>query len=101
MDKERLIKIIENGWQIGINKFVDENFVYTYAIQKFKEKYIVYIDECNLDEMYFNEDDDIETVNIYDNISDVLDNFNARYDISFENLNVSKGHKFFNPQFYL
>ncbi|MCM1219329.1 MAG: hypothetical protein NC548_33025 [Lachnospiraceae bacterium] len=103
MDKENLINIIENGWQVGISKIFNKSIAYIYAIQKIKGKYMVYINEYNLNELYYYEfEDEIhEKTYLYDSISDVIDNFNAKYDIAFEDLNVSKGQKFFNPELCL
>jgi len=72
-----------------------KNMVYTYAIQKVREKYISYTNEYDLDEVYSNDwdTDKTEKVVVYENINDFLDNFTVKYDIIFNKFNVSKGQK--------
>ena len=104
MEKEKLIAIIENGKQVGISKIIDFegiNIAYTYAIQKKQGKYIVYIDEYDLDNCYANEYDDTEKVIICDSFEEFFNNFNHKYGVTFEDFHVSKGQKFFNAEFYI
>ena len=105
MKKEKLIRIVENGKQIGVSKMIENNgytIVYTYAIQKKQDKYVVYIDEYNLDTAYADEmDEPTEVVVVYENIFDCIHNFDTKYNIQFEDLGVSKGQKYFNIDFYI
>lgn len=96
-----MISLIENGRQVGISRIFDSNITYTYAVQKVSGKYIVYIDKYNLDEIYTDELSDTETVHIYETLTDMLENFRPEYNISFEGMSVSKGHKFFNEKLYI
>lgn len=99
MEKVKLISIIESGKQVGCNKIIkfnNKNMLYTYAVQKVKDKYIVYTDEVCLDTMYEDEDKITEKVFIYDNISEVINNnIPDKYNIQFKDLTLSKGSKFF------
>lgn len=99
MDKEKLLQILENGKQIGISRIIKENaqqIVYTYAIQKKQNRYVVYIDEYPLDTYYADEmEESTEKVFIYDDQAECLEHFQPKYGIRFEDLGVSKGQKFF------
>ena len=103
MEKEKLLGILENGKQIGISKIIKNDtstIAYTYAIQKQKENYIVYIDEYNLDTAYEDEmERSTEQIFTYDNLSDCMSHFAPKYNIQFEDLHISKGQKFFNIEF--
>lgn len=103
MEKEKLIAIIENEKQVGISKIINCDGItiaYTYAIQKKQGKYIVYIDEYDLDNCYANEFDDTEKVIIYDSVEEFINNFNHKYDVTFGDFHVSKGQKFFDAELY-
>ncbi|MDE6004953.1 MAG: hypothetical protein K2G88_06165 [Oscillospiraceae bacterium] len=104
MRKKELIAILEKGYQIGVSKIINyqkTNFVYTYAIQKIQGKYLVYIDEYDLDNFYANEMEDTEWIIIYDSFSQFMENFQNKHGIRFEDFYVSKGQKFFNSESYL
>lgn len=104
MEKNKLIQLIENGRQVGVSKILEcenANIAYTYAIQKKQEKYIVYIDEYDLDNCYVYEDNPTEKIFIYDSFDDFMQAFDSRYDVAFEDLNISKGQKFFNVDLYI
>jgi len=101
-----LLNLIERGKQVGVSIIISvdgKNMVYTYAIQKVREKYISYTNEYDLDEVYSNDwdTDKTEKVVVYENINDFLDNFTVKYDIIFNKFNVSKGQKFFYTNSYL
>lgn len=105
MEKLKLISIIENGKQVGINKIIKvehTEYLYTYAIQKIRDNYITYTNEINMDRFYADElENDTEVICIYHSLEDFLSDFSNKYDIIFEDFHVSKGNKFFNPDFYL
>ena len=104
MEKNRLIQLIENGRQVGVSRIIEcenTNIAYTYAIQKRHGKYIVYIDEYDLDNCYVYEDYPTEKIFIYDSFEDFLKNFNSKHDVTLEDFNISKGQKFFNVDFYI
>lgn len=104
MKKIELIAILEKGYQIGISKTINyqkKKLVYIYAIQKIQGKYLVYIDEYDLNNFYANEMEDTEQVKIYDSFSQFMENFQNKHGIRFEDFYVSKGQKFFNPKLYL
>ena len=80
MEKNRLIQLIENGRQVGVNRIIEcenTNIAYTYAIQKRHGKYIVYIDEYDLDNCYVYEDNPTEKIFIYDSFEDFLKDGNS------------------------
>lgn len=102
MERNKLIAFIENGKQVGISKVIkynDTNIVYTYAIQKKQGKYIVCIDEYDLDNCYENEN--TEKTFIYYSLDQFIESFEHKYDVTFEDFNVSKGQKFFNAELYV
>lgn len=99
MTTQKLISIIENGKQVGISKIINCNgtdIAYTYAVQKKKGKYIVYMDEVDLGKIYENEFDDTEKVTIYDSLEEFINHFEHKYGVTFEDFHISKGQKFFN-----
>lgn len=99
MTLEKIIELIESGRQLGVSKIVKvdkTDIAYTYAVEKHNNKYIVYIDEVNLDEMYYDELNDTEQIYVYNSFSEFMDNFIHKYDVKFEDFSVSKGQKFFN-----
>ena len=103
MEREKLVAIIENGKQVGISKIIDcegIHIAYTYAVQKKQGKYIVYIDEYDLNNCYANEFDDTEKIIICDSFEEFIHDFNDKYGVIFEDFHVSKGQKFFNADFY-
>ncbi len=103
MDKDKLINHIENEKQVGVSmiiKCIETDMYYAYAIQKRQNQYIVYINEICLDMMYADEMEDTEQVFIYSSFSEVMEHFHPKYSIRFEDLGVSKGQKFFNPELY-
>ncbi|MEZ3444455.1 MAG: hypothetical protein K1W30_04825 [Lachnospiraceae bacterium] len=55
MEKEKLLRILENGKQIGISRIIEvdgEQIVYTCAMQKKQGRYVMYTDEYNLNTFY-------------------------------------------------
>ena len=99
-----MIQMIENGKQVGVSKVIEcenSNIAYTYAIQKKQEKYIVYIDEYDLDNSYAYEDDPTEKIFIYDSFEDFIKTFDSKHDVTLDDFNISKGQKFFNVDFYI
>ena len=104
MEKNKLIQLIENGKQVGVSKIIEcenTNIAYTYAIQKKQEKYIVYIDEYDLDNCYTYEDNPSEKIFTYDNFEDFMQAFDSKYGVTFEDFSISKGQKFFNVDLYI
>ncbi len=104
MGREKLIKIIENGKQVGISKMIKKggtSFAYTYAIQKINSKYIVYMDEYDLDSYYADEmDKETQKTVIYDHLTDFINNFSTKYGVTFEDFNISKGQRYFNADLF-
>nr|MDE6004484.1 hypothetical protein [Oscillospiraceae bacterium] len=87
MDKERLLRIIEGGKQVGFEDVIiqsNKKICYTYAIQKLNNSYIVYIDEYDLDKLWLDESD--EEVYVYDNLATLLEKQPLKYGIIFEYL---------------
>ena len=99
MEKEKLLRILENGKQIGISRIIEvdgEQIVYTCAMQKKQGRYVMYTDEYNLNTFYADQmDENTETISWYDNQDDCLSHFQPKYGIQFEELGISKGQKFF------
>lgn len=103
MDKARLIASIESGRQLGVRKYMDiggAEIGYTYAVQKLNGRYIVFVDEYNVDRYCENELEDTEKVTVYDTIDEFFDNFITKYDVSPEDFCKSKGGKYFNADLY-
>lgn len=104
MEYSKFINKIENGKQVGISEIIkrdDRDFLCKYAIQKIKEKYVAYTQEFYLDEMYahegeFNEFN--EHFEIYETLSEVFEIFKNKYNIRPEDMNTSRGNKFFNEK---
>ena len=100
MTRSKIIEKLENGKQLGVSKIIEcDNYdiYYTYAIQKISDTYIVYESFYNTNTVW---EDEKEFVSYYDSVSQVVSNFNAKYDVRFEDLNVCKGQKFFNEKFF-
>ena len=103
MDRARLIASIESGRQLGVSKCMDidgANIGYTYAVQKLNGRYIVFVDEYDIDKCYENELEHTEKVTVYDTIDEFFDNFITKYDVAPEDFCKSKGVKYFNAEFY-
>lgn len=104
MEKNNLIHLIETGRQVGVSRIIEcvnSNIAYTYAIQKKKGKYIVFIDEYDLDNCYSYENHPSEKIYVYDNLEDFMQTFDSKYGVTFEDFSISKGQKFFNVELYL
>lgn len=102
MEKTKLIDLIEKGKQVGISRIIkcdNANIAYTYAIQKKQGKYIIYVNEYDLDFCY--EEENTEKTFIYYTLAEFMENFDHKYDVTFEDFNVSKGQKFFNVEWYI
>ena len=103
MKKTELITIIEKGYQVGVGKIINyqgKNLAYTYAIQKIKGKYIVYMDEYDFDNFYANEMEYMEQMFAYDSFSQFMKNFQNKHGIRFEDFYLAKGQKFFDAKLY-
>lgn len=103
MDRERLIASLEKGKQLGVCKLIDKDasvISYTYAVQKKDGRYIVFIDEYDINTYYEHELEDTEKVTVYDTLDEVFDNFAPKYGITPEDFCPPKGNKYFNPEFY-
>ena len=101
MLKSKLIEKIENGKQVGIDKIIkcdNTEIFYTYAVQKVSDKYITYESIYDSSTVW---EDEVENVTYYDSFSEFEENFNAQYGIVLEDLDVSKGQKFFNVNLYI
>lgn len=101
MTRKKVIEKIKNGKQVGISKIIEcdnTEIFYTYAVQKVSDKYIVYESIYNSNYVWENTE---ENVFYYDSFSMLENNFNAKYDIELEDLDVSKGQKFFNENLYI
>lgn len=103
MERAKLIASIESGRQLGVRKYMDiggTHISYTYAIQKLNGRYIVFVDEYDVDRYYENELEDTEKVTVYDTLDEFFDNFITKYDVSPEDFCKSKGNKYFSTGFY-
>ena len=98
-----MLNKIENGRQLGIEKRIKKGyryFWYSYAVQK-KEK-IYYVYECEIAEDNMAEEIfEYENINRYLSIKDVKRYFPNKYGIKFEDINVLKGQRIFNINFYI
>ena len=98
--RSKIIEKLENGKQLGVSKIIEcDNYdiYYTYAIQKVSDTYIVYESFYNTNTVW---EDEKEFVSYYDSVSQVVRNFNAKYGVRFEDLDVCKGQRFFNAKFH-
>ena len=103
MDRAQLIASIESGRQLGVCKYMDiggADICYIYAVQKLNGRYIVYVDEYDVDRYYENELEDTEEVTVYDTLDDFFDNFITKYDVTPEDFCKPKGNKYFNAELY-
>ena len=103
MDRAQLIASIESGRQLGVHKYMDiggADICYIYAVQKLNGRYIVYVDEYDIDRYYENELQDTEKVTVYDTLDDFFDNFITKYDVTPEDFCKPKGNKYFNAELY-
>ena len=104
MEKNNLIRLIENERQVGVSRIIEcenINIAYTYAIQKKHGKYIVYINEYDLDNCFTYEDNPSEKIYVYDNFEDFMQAFDSKYGVTFEDFSISKGQKYFNVDLYI
>ncbi|MCM1508921.1 MAG: hypothetical protein NC177_17575 [Ruminococcus flavefaciens] len=101
MEYSKLMQKIENGKQVGIRKITEHDgieFAYTYALQKIKGFYVAYTQKLCLDEMYCHEGEFNslnESFEIYESLPEVLEIFRNKYNVLLEDLNTSRGNKFF------
>ena len=98
---KKVIEKIESGKQVGVEKIIkcgNAEIFYTYAVQKVSDKYIVY--ESIYDSKSVWEDTE-ENIFYYNSLFEFENNINAKYDIKLEDLDVSKGQKFFNVNLYI
>ena len=92
-------ELLEEGKQVGVSVITDDGISYVLAVQKLEGKYLLYTDECPLNEAYF--DRDTEHAVFFDSVADMISQYMPRYGVKWEELSVSKGQKFFNPLLYL
>lgn len=101
MEYSKIISKIENGKQVGVTGITERDsrdFAYTYAVQKIKDKYVAYIDGYYLDEIYYNEMEDTERIEVYESLPEVFEKFELKYNVRPEDMNTSRGQKFFNDK---
>ncbi len=98
-----MIKKIEQGMQLGIEKRIQKEqkyFWYSYAVQKKGNIYCVY--ECEIaEENMAAEVYKYENVYKYLSLEDVKNHFPCKYQICFEDIHVLRGQKIFNVNFYI
>lgn len=92
-------ELLEEGKQVGLSIITDDGTFYVLAVQKLDGRYLLYTDECPLNEAYF--DRNTEHAAFYGDISEMISQYVPRFGAKWEDLNVSKGQKFFNPLLYL
>lgn len=101
MDRLKLTNKIENGKQVGVRGIIERDgreFAYTYAIQKIKDKYVAYTNGYYLDEVYFHElehNQFNEHIEVYESLPEVFEIFRQKYNVFPEDMNTSRGNKFF------
>ena len=92
-------ELLEEGKQVGLSIITDDGIFYVLAVQKLDGRYLLYTDECPLNEAYF--DRDTEHAVFYDDVSEMISQYIPRFGAKWEDLGVSKGQKFFNPLLYM
>lgn len=92
-------ELLEEGRQVGVSLITEDGISYILAAQKINGKYLLYTDECPLNEAYF--DRNTEHAVYYDSVPDMIAGYMPRFGVKWENLGVSKGQKFFNPLLYM
>ena len=92
-------ELVEEDKQVGLSIITDDGISYVLAVQKINGKYLLYTDECPLNEAYFDHDS-VHAV-YYDNVPDMISQYMPRYGAKWEDLGVSKGQKFFNPLLFM
>jgi len=101
MEISKLIQKIENGKQVGVSEIVrrdNRDFLREYAVQKIKGKYVAYAQEFYLDEMYFHEgefNEFNEHFEVYESLEEIFELFKNKYNVLPEDMNTSRGNKFF------
>lgn len=99
----RNIIFLEKGKQIGIKEWKIEGgkkIYFSIAIQKWNDKYIIYIFEIEEDKLSIH-CDDIENYEQFielNTVDEVLDYFNNTIEVKFESLHPLKGVKIFYPK---
>ncbi len=99
MEYSKLIQKIENGKQVGIEEFKKRGgriFVHKHVIKKVNNNYAICIQEMFLDNEDYDNPEINEYFEVYETLSEVLEIFRQKYNILPENLNTSRGQKFFN-----
>lgn len=98
MEKSGLIEKIENGKQVGVSRIIERDgreFSYKYAVQKIHDNYIVYIEEYFMDEMDYDYPERYERFEVYSSLTEVFEIFRQKYNVLPEDMNTSRGNKFF------
>ncbi len=98
VDKEKIIEWIEDGKQLGKRfsfKVKEEIIWSSVGIQKINDKYVVYIDEIEEKNIFF-ENYLRDEIKKFDRLVDALDFIEKETRISIDNLNPCKGQKIFN-----
>ncbi|MCM1508922.1 MAG: hypothetical protein NC177_17580 [Ruminococcus flavefaciens] len=101
MEYSELIQKIENGKQVsitGITNTNDGEFFYTYALQKINGKYISYTAEYYSDELDYDYPEVFDEFEIYENAGQIFEKFQNKYNIRPEDMNTSRGNKFFDEK---
>lgn len=99
MEYSKLIQKIENGKQVGIEEFKERDgrtFVHKHVIKKVNNSYAICIQEMFLDNEDYDNPEINEHFEVYETLPEVLEIFRQKYNIFPENLNTSRGNKFFN-----
>lgn len=99
MEYSKLIQKIENGKQVGVEEFKkrdERTFVHKHVIKKVNNNYAICIQEMFLDNEDYDNPEINEHFEVYETLSEVLEIFKSKYNINPEDLNTSRGNKFFN-----
>lgn len=95
-----LKEVVERGWQVGFRhsfEFDEATFYESVGLQKWNEFYIVQIFKIDEDKMT-SEEFGFDEMKKFDTFDSAINYIQSKSNVSKEQLNVSKGQKWFNTE---
>lgn len=96
-----LRNIVERGWQVGYShtlKYEGKQFYEVVGLQKWKGVYKVNVFRIDEEKMTV-EEFEFDEYKTFNEFEEAIIYIQSNSQVSVEQLNVSKGQKFFNPEF--
>lgn len=103
MNQLQIIEKLNKGVQMGLVREVQvdsKKAYFFYAIQKYRDIYYVY-ESLILDSKAACEEYEYETVKKYVDVEEVINNYNNKYRIKFDEIKVCRGQKVFDVRDYI